>query len=34
MWRYGCTADKPNDAEIESELKFVAQWLEEQLAAQ
>ncbi len=34
MWRYGCVAEKPNDAEIESSLEFVAQWIEEQLAAQ
>lgn len=34
MWRYGCVADRPSDAEIEAGLNSVAQWIDEQLAAQ
>ncbi|WP_076905192.1 hypothetical protein [Burkholderia pseudomallei] len=34
MWRYGCVADKPSDVDIETGLKSVAQWIEEQFATQ
>lgn len=34
MWRYGCLAERPSDVDIELTLKSVAQWIEEQLAAQ
>lgn len=34
MWRYGCVADNPTDADIESGLNALAHWIDGQLAVQ
>lgn len=33
MWRYGCIAETPSDADLEGQLNKVAQWIEEQISS-